>query len=295
MCKHPIGTATMAVFGLDRMKIKSVTIPCNSWNCEECAKRKSIILGNRVKGGFVNERIRFATLTARKGGSFTSKLASLKSSWNRLRGVLVRRYGLSKFFWVLEFGHDRGRPHLHFLFNCYIPQRALSALAERAGFGPVVDIREVKDGGGFGYVFKYLKKDCGSRAGAVALRLAHARRFGCSRNIHPIRSDGQYTLNLEFLKDEISRTYRDASAEAFSRLLCKDLVSKTVTDSQTTVEGSPRFDESETHILIENLTAAPLSRFDLLGAGGGGWSAESIKWYLNGAKLAGAWTPDPPF
>ena len=61
------------------------------------------------------------------------------------------------------------------------------------------------------------------------------------------------------------------------------------------VEGVARFDESETHILIENLTAAPLSRFDLLGAGGGGWSAESIKWYLNGAKLAGAWTPDPPF
>lgn len=285
----------MAVFGLGPMKIKSVTIPCNSWNCEECANRKAIILGNRVKGGFVNERIRFATLTARKGGSLQSQLASLKASWNRLRGVLVRRYGLSKFFWVLEFGHERGRPHLHFLINCYIPQRSLSKLAERAGFGPVVDIREVKDGGGFGYVFKYLKKDCGSRAGAIALRLAHARRFGCSRNIHPIRNLKDHTLNLEFLKDEISKQYKEAAAESYSRLLCKNILSKTVTNSSVTVEGTQRFSPEETALLVENLTAAPLSRFDLLGASGGGWSSSSIAWYMHGAERLGAWTPEPPF
>lgn len=285
----------MAVFGLDRMKIKSVTIPCNSWNCEECAKRKSIILGNRVKGGFVNERIRFCTLTAPKVRGLPRQLAALKSSWNRLRGVLVRRYGLSKFFWVLEFGHERGRPHLHFLINCYIPQRALSKLAERAGFGPVVDIREVKDGGGFGYVFKYLKKDCGSRYGACCLRIARSRRFGCSRNIKPVRNLKDRSINLEFLENDIFKTVDDTRAEAYSRLLCKNIITKAVSKPKVEIVGESRFNEESTLELIHNLKASPLSLFELLGAAGGGWSQKTIKWYLNGARRLGVWTPDPPF
>ncbi len=285
----------MAVFGLDRMKIKSVQIPCNSWFCEDCAKRKSIILGNRVKGGFVNERIRFCTLTAPKVRGLPCQLAALKSSWNRLRGVLVRRYGLSKFFWVLEFGHDKGRPHLHFLINCYIPQRSLSKLAERAGFGPVVDIREVKDGGGFGYVFKYLKKDCGSRYGANCLRIARSRRFGCSRNIKPVRNLKDRSINLEFLKNDITKTVDDTRAEAYSRLLCKNIITKTVSKPKVEIVGERRFNEESTLELLHNLRASQLSLFELLGAAGGGWSSETIKWYLNGARRLGAWTPDPPF
>lgn len=295
MCQHLIGTATMAVFGLGPLKVKSVPIPCNSWNCEECAKRKAIILGNRVKKGFEYERVRFATLTTNKSSSLTSQLKSLKVCWNRLRGALVRKFGLSKFFWVLEFGHEKGRPHLHFLFNCYIPQRSLSRLAARAGFGPIVDIREVKDGGGFGYVFKYLKKDCGSRAGATALRLAHCRRFGCSRNIKPIRNLKDHTINLEFLKDEFSSQISSESTELYSRILCKNLVSKTVKGLSSEAVGESRFSDSEFPEFAANLKSLAGDRFALIGAADGGWSEQSIKWYFNLARSRGVAVADPPY
>lgn len=246
MCDRYIGTATFGLIKDGNVKIRGVKIPCGSWYCEDCAKRKKIILGNRVKEGLKNERIRFVTLTAGKKDSLAGMLHNLKSSWNRLRGHLVRKFGLNKFFWVVEFGHEKGRPHLHFLINCYIPQRALSKLAARAGFGPIVDIREVKDGGGFGYVFKYLGKDCGSRAGAAAMRVAHCRRFGCSRNIHPIREQGSNKICLEFLKDAIFGDYEKHSVELVASAVCKQIVSKTYSKTRAEVVGTPLWDEQHT-------------------------------------------------
>lgn len=201
MCKRLIGNASKIVWKDGGVSIKCFNLPCNKWNCEDCAKRKAIILGNRVKAGFAGERIRFATFTDNGKGSLSDRLKRLKTAWNILRLDLSRKYGLTKFFWVLEFGHERGRPHLHCLLNCYIPQRKLSELAENAGFGRVVDIREVKDGGGFGYVFKYLKKDCGSAVGAEALRCIRGRRFGLSRNIPPLRSDSTISCTATYSGD----------------------------------------------------------------------------------------------
>lgn len=201
MCKRLIGNASKIVWKDGGISIKCFNLPCNKWNCEDCAKRKAIILGNRVKAGFAGERIRFATFTDSGKGSLSERLQRLKTAWNRLRLDLSRKYGLTKFFWVLEFGHERGRPHLHCLLNCYIPQRKLSELAENAGFGRVTDIREVKDGGGFGYVFKYLKKDCGSAVGAEALRCIRGRRFGLSRNIPPLRQDSTISCTATYSSD----------------------------------------------------------------------------------------------
>ena len=183
MCTTHVGNATKIIWKDGKLNVKAFSLPCNKWDCPKCAKKKAIILGNRVKDGFKGERIRFATFTDQGKGSLSQRLQALKTAWNRLRLSLTRHYGLTKFFWVLEFGGKGGRPHLHCLLNCFVPQRELSILAERAGFGSIVDIREVKNGGGFGYVFKYLHKDCGLKAGAAALRLIHGRRFGVSRNI----------------------------------------------------------------------------------------------------------------
>lgn len=185
MCRNHIGSATNIVWKDGKLNVQSFNLPCNKWDCPECAKKKSIILGNRVKEGFKGERIRFATFTDAGKGSLSQRLQTLKTAWNRLRLELVRHYGLTKFFWVLEFGGKGGRPHLHCLLNCYVPQHELSRLAERCGFGSITDIRIVKNGGGFGYVFKYLSKDCGLRAGAGALKAIKGRRFGVSRTIPP--------------------------------------------------------------------------------------------------------------
>src|SRR5574344_2811572 len=148
MCKRYIGNASKIVWKDGGVCIKCFNLPCNKWDCEDCAKRKAIILGNRVKAGFQGERVRFATFTDNGKGTLCERLQMLKTAWNRLRLALSRQYNLTKFFWVLEFGGKRGRPHLHCLLNCYIPQRKLSELAAKCGFGAVVDIREVKDGGG---------------------------------------------------------------------------------------------------------------------------------------------------
>lgn len=201
MCRRYIGNASKIVWKNGGVSIKCFNLPCNKWDCEDCAKRKAIILGNRVKAGFQGERIRFATFTDTGKGSLCERLKMLKTAWNRLRLALSRKYNLTKFFWVLEFGGKRGRPHLHCLLNCYIPQRKLSELATKCGFGAIVDIREVKDGGGFGYVFKYLSKDCGLKAGASALKYIRGRRFGLSRNIPPLRTDSITSCTATYSSD----------------------------------------------------------------------------------------------
>ena len=118
MCKRYIGNASKIVWKDGGISIKCFNLPCNKWDCEDCAKRKAVILGNRVKAGFAGERIRFATFTDSGKGSLCERLQMLKTAWNRLRLDLSRKYGLTKFFWVLEFGGKRGRPHLHCLLNC---------------------------------------------------------------------------------------------------------------------------------------------------------------------------------
>jgi len=219
MCNRCVGSATKIYWKDGKINVKSFHLPCGSWDCPVCGKRKAIVLGNRVKSAFEGERIRFATFTTAGKKSLGEHLKTLKSAWNRLRLALVRDYGLSKFFWVLEFGGERGRPHLHCLLNCYVPQRKLSELAVRAGFGSVVDIREVKNGSGFGYVYKYLCKDCGSVAGAKALKVLKGRRFGGSRNIKPIKNEDTISQAAIFTRSAVAGDTLRENAEHVARVL----------------------------------------------------------------------------
>lgn len=268
MCKFSIGTATMACVHGTTLTVKGVKIPCGSWNCPECAKRKSIILGNRVKNGFENKRVRFATLTARKGLSLLGMLKSLKEAWHRLSIALRRRYGLATFFWVLEFGGEKKRPHLHVLLDCYVPQRALSRLAARAGFGSIADIREVKDGGGFGYVFKYLGKDCGSKLLASCLHLIRSRRYGTSRNIKPAPRNADGSVCLDFVKHEVTTAFREASIQRVASVFgtAGDFVLKSETQSKW--QGGTAFSEQDAGELLTWVHNRIISGSDLLMAGG---------------------------
>lgn len=245
MCEKYIGNATKLVWKNGKINVVSMNIPCGSWRCKECAKRKAIILGNRVKKGFEGERIRFATFTDTGKGTLAQRLQRLKASWNRLRLCLSRDYRLTKFFWVLEFGDEKGRPHIHCLLNCYVPKYKLSALAKRCGFGKITDIRAVKDGGGFGYVFKYLHKDCGSVAGAQTLHSIRGRRFGVSRNIAPITSDDIESSCVTFSKGKTSAEVLKDRAEQIGNVIgegtelekkCENFVSYSVTKPQESFE-----------------------------------------------------------
>ena len=271
MCINYLGFAQKATIFENQLHLRSIRLGCNSWNCPECGKRKAIVLGNRVKAGLQNERIRLLTLTTAGRHSLRRHIEILKASWNRLRLWLVRHCKLSKFFWVLEFGHENGRPHLHVLINCYVKQSILSKVAVRCGFGPIVDIREVKDGGGFGYVFKYLKKDMGSTAGAAALRGSHSRRFGCSRNIPPLRGTWSDSICIDLLKDAFASEAADELNACVAEILTKSITYKVKSGAQVERRGELRFDVEGTKQILWQIKTGTFSRGDILGAGG--WCA----------------------
>ena len=166
-----------------KIKVKQFFLPCNSWSCPTCAKRKARNIARITKRGFKNEEIRFATLTMRDTKNITQAAKDIKEAWNRLRLILTRRYGSIKYVWTIE-GHKRsGMPHLHVLLNKYIPQRLLSRLAERSGFGKIADIRRVKSNDAFDYVTKYLGKGLGSTNLERIMKENRLRRWSKSRSI----------------------------------------------------------------------------------------------------------------
>jgi len=169
---------------------------------------------------------------------------------------------------VLEFGHETGRPHLHLLLDVYVPQKRLSILAKRCGFGSITDIRAVKEGGGFGYVYKYLGKGCGSKAGELALKVIHGRRFGVSRNIPPVRKSGGISACIEYALNEVSTSFRDASVQNVAGVL--GTAGGIWTKSKTLLkwEGETALGPQETGELLLWFKSRIISREDLLMAGG---------------------------
>lgn len=268
MCKNVIGSATKYYLERGKVRIESMKIPCGSWECPDCGKKRAIMLGNRVKGGFENERARLLTLTYEGRKTLCDGIRCLKYSWNRLRGELVRKYGLSKFFWALEGGSEHGRPHLHVLINCYVPQKRLVGLARRCGFGRIVDIRSVKDGGGFGYVFKYLSKGLGSYAVLRALKDTHGRRYGVSRNIKPVASKNGNGVCLEFIKDEFSEEYRIANCNNIIGAFCKKNFTWQKFPSVYRAEAELDCPEEVFREAMEMFKLNQLSKLDILEIGG---------------------------
>ena len=163
-------------------------VGCGKWSCPLCGPRKVRRFRRRIEA---RRWQRLVTLTqpADVGEPTREHVRAQARAWARLRHELRRRYGLSDYVWVREqarawarLRHDlrrlyglsdyvwvreqapaTRRLHLHLLIRSgYIPQRALSRLAARAGFGAVCDIRRVRGRGGPAYVSKYLAKDAAS-------------------------------------------------------------------------------------------------------------------------------------
>lgn len=167
----------------NKLHLKTYHLPCNAWRCPECAKRKARHVARVTKKGFRGERIRFATLTLHASKDLTQSAKNIKEAWNRLRLVITRKFGPFKYVWAIE-GHKRtGMPHMHLLVNIYIPQRWLSANADRCGFGYIADIREVRNESAFDYVVKYLGKGLGSRTLEKIMKENRLRRWSKSRSI----------------------------------------------------------------------------------------------------------------
>jgi hypothetical protein len=159
-------------YAVDRATGEVARVGCNAWRCDRCGPRKVRRMRERMAKGGYNKLITL-TMKPEEGDAWRQdeqpdgrlKFGNLRrqsASWRKLYKILKRDYQLSAYTWVRELSFT-GRLHLHAVVRCaYLPQRRLSALCRGVGFGPVVDIRKIKNKGAINYVSKYLSKGASS-------------------------------------------------------------------------------------------------------------------------------------
>jgi len=130
---------------------RAFEMSCKAWSCPICSRRRRVVAVELIGGGIRlarirNEMVRMLTLTAPAEGM---GIRQLYTSWNRVRTALRKSGELDQYCAVVELGSEsRPEPHLHVLATGrFIRQERLSLLAASAGFGPIVDIRAVRDTG----------------------------------------------------------------------------------------------------------------------------------------------------
>lgn len=226
-----------------KLSFRELFIPCGSWDCAECGPAKARFMGIKARKGFEGREVRFATLTASGHGNRVDQMKSLKASWNRLRTNLTRGGHSLKYCWVLECGHIGGRPHLHILLDRFIPQRYLSYMAAKAGFGRIVDIRITKGAGAFRYVTKYLSKGIGSITGKLDLKQSHGRRISFSR-----RFIEKEVKEKNFFSYRIEAPLYAAKQKDFNAALFKLRATPQVTVATRSTRATVVFNEVQTDV-----------------------------------------------
>lgn len=179
---------------VNRVTGELITVPCKSWRCPQCsvsnrrAFRKRLRLGLRGSPVLSHATPKLLTLTSlpseepvRSRQLLSRRFAELRRRLeSALPGCQVEYAG------AVELTR-RGAVHFHVVLRGvpFMPQPVWSRLAERVGFGPVVDIRRVRSDGVGEYLSKdlggYLSKDLGARYSWPP----HFRRVRFSRDWAP--------------------------------------------------------------------------------------------------------------
>jgi hypothetical protein len=141
-------------------------------------------------------------------------IASLYLAWNRLRASLKRKY-LDEYVSVVETTAS-GALHLHVLATGrYVPQRTLSRLAAKAGFGRIADVRAVRQG-------RTLADDDPRAADYVAKQLAgyvtKERTDGLNAKTaarrRPMRRSRGWGMSLAEAESLVVEMWRDGTSSA---------------------------------------------------------------------------------
>ena len=160
---------------------------CNSWDCEECRKRKASLLKSRIKAGITEQSWKLLTLTVDpKKVSLHDSLLQFSTWWDVFLKRLRRKFPDIQFIKVLEF-QTNGYPHLHIILNKYIYKPWIIKNWTNIGGGQIVDIKPIKNTSVASYVSCYL-------SGSNEKHIEHnskfwyyaLRRFSFSRNF-PLR------------------------------------------------------------------------------------------------------------
>lgn len=160
-------------------------VPCKSWSCPKCAKKKAGNVAHKARINFIQNQMRFLTLTIRPRGSIPEALTHINAAWNRLRVKITRKVGKVKYVKVLESQSVTKMPHLHILLTKSLPTAWLNEAVQQAGFGPIHKIKMVRNDQIYTYIIKYLSKGIHDDAFLNALLLVHGRRFSFSQRLIP--------------------------------------------------------------------------------------------------------------
>lgn len=174
-------------------------VPCKSWSCPKCARKKANDLSKRASVHFTGKHLRFWTLTVKPMGNIPSALTHINQAWNRLRLKITRKYGKVKYFKVLEAQNATKMPHFHVLVDKYIDWHWMRGAAMASGFGCHLWVKDVRDEKVIGYVLKYLRKGMSNNEFLDALLRNRGRRFGFSRGCPDIASRSDYFIRY-FIK-----------------------------------------------------------------------------------------------
>jgi hypothetical protein len=212
--------SVVPVFAWSLSSDKAYQIACGAWACPYCGRKKRaaavLVIANGCERAFARgERVRLITLT--DGARAQLTVPMMYHSWNRLRTSLKKppTPALREYAAVLE-TQMRGALHLHVVATGeYIPQRELSARAARAGFGRVVDIREVHpDAGGRSVLPYYAAKQLATYASKQAANgPASALASKSVVRRRPLRTSRGWGLSLTMAEAMISEAWRSAAQD----------------------------------------------------------------------------------
>src|SRR5207253_3520045 len=132
-------------------------VNCKCWNCSFCGPRKAKRYKRAIRIAAESHKLtRFVSLTLDPYKINGDPVAYLRSTFNKFRTYLKRRYGQSiTYIAVLEF-QKNGNPHLHLVIDRYVPQKWISESWDSLGGGRIVDIRHVDLHRVSRYLSKYL-------------------------------------------------------------------------------------------------------------------------------------------
>lgn len=140
---------------------------CDSWRCEECAKRKAERWSMRAEIGaraFIKAGVRvdFITVTSHERlKTFAACNRAWSDSWNKLHARLKRQAEVREYLLIPE-RHKDGRMHVHALWTFGVSRRWLKDNARACGLGYQADVRPLSDPiFATRYVTKYIGKSLG--------------------------------------------------------------------------------------------------------------------------------------
>jgi len=156
---------------------------CDSWECEECAKKKQsqwvarAILGcQQIRSN--GSAVQFVTITSHeKLLNFAATVAVFPHAWSKLYARMKRKKPTLAYLLITE-QHKNGRLHAHFLTDVATTSRWMKDNARSCGLGYQAKVELVEsDGKAAAYVSKYIGKSL------VGQQLPpHFRRVRCTQN-----------------------------------------------------------------------------------------------------------------